>query len=62
MSCDDFWSMFLLYNGQELDAFGWAFQGNYDSPRYEHPTADVLGVSHRLCVVDIYPEIGNANF
>ena len=46
MSCDDFWPMFLLYNGQELDAFGWAFQGNYESPRYEHPTADVLGVSY----------------
>ena len=46
MSCEDFWPMFLLYNGGELNAFGWAFQGDLNSPRYEKPTPDVLGVTN----------------
>ena len=44
-SCDDIWPMFLLYNKGELNAFGWAFQELYDSPRYEHPTSKILRVS-----------------
>ena len=54
MPCDDFWPMFLLYNGQELDALGWNFKANYESLRYEHPTADVNGESYCLNLTEIF--------
>ncbi|XP_013395235.1 uncharacterized protein LOC106162477 [Lingula anatina] len=37
MACEEFVPVFLLYNGGKLNAFGWAFQGDYKSSRYEHP-------------------------
>ncbi|XP_013421837.1 uncharacterized protein LOC106181865 [Lingula anatina] len=37
MSCNEFVPVFLLYNGGRLNAFGWAFIGDFKSPRYEHP-------------------------
>lgn len=37
MDCEDFYPVFLLYNGGELNAFGWATAGFVDSPRVEHP-------------------------
>eukprot|EP00105_Crassostrea_gigas_P014839 XP_011431649.1 PREDICTED: uncharacterized protein LOC105331236 [Crassostrea gigas] len=38
MSCDNFFPVFLLYNGGVLNAFGWAFQADLSSSRFEHPT------------------------
>ncbi|XP_022290234.1 uncharacterized protein LOC111101877 [Crassostrea virginica] len=38
MSCDRFFPVFLLYNGGVLNAFGWAFQADLSSSRYEHPS------------------------
>lgn len=34
---DDFLPIFLLYNKGKLNGFGWAFNANLSSPRYEHP-------------------------
>ncbi|XP_013401824.1 uncharacterized protein LOC106167568 [Lingula anatina] len=44
MSCNDFAPIFLLYNKGKLNAFGWAFQGNYPSTRYEHPSQNTFGL------------------
>ncbi|BFY98781.1 hypothetical protein BsWGS_01821 [Bradybaena similaris] len=44
MSCDRTFPYFLLYTGQQLIGFGWAFITNLSSPRYEHPSA----TSHKL--------------
>ncbi|KAL9955112.1 hypothetical protein ACROYT_G036396 [Oculina patagonica] len=37
MNCDDYFPMFLLYNKDRLNGFGWVAQGNAGSKRYEHP-------------------------
>jgi len=42
MSLDEFYPAFLLYNGGELNGFGWAMNVNMDSPRLEHPTPSVF--------------------
>lgn len=42
MPCDQFFPVFLLYNSKKLNAFGWAMNTMLSSPRYEHPTYDVL--------------------
>ncbi|KAK3104840.1 hypothetical protein FSP39_011415, partial [Pinctada imbricata] len=42
MPCEEFFPMFLLYNGGVLNAFGWAFQGDLTSPRVEHPPQNVI--------------------
>lgn len=34
---DDFVPIFLLYNKGKLNGFGWAFNADLPSPRYEHP-------------------------
>lgn len=39
---DDFAPYFLLYNAGKLNGFGWAFNANLDSKRYEHPKTSVL--------------------
>ena len=39
---DNFLPMFLLYNKGNLNGFGWAFNANLPSPRFEHPTTSVL--------------------
>ncbi|KAK3104454.1 hypothetical protein FSP39_002394 [Pinctada imbricata] len=44
MSCDHFFPVFLLYNGGNLDAFGWAFKANIQSPRAEHPPNNTIAV------------------
>ena len=38
---DDFFPVFLLFNNKKLNGFGWAFNANLTSPRYEHPTQPV---------------------
>ncbi|XP_012944492.1 uncharacterized protein LOC101862243 [Aplysia californica] len=38
MDCNKMLPVFLLYNGGELNGFGWAMNTNLGSPRYEHPT------------------------
>ncbi|GFR79248.1 hypothetical protein ElyMa_005868900 [Elysia marginata] len=43
MDCDTFFPVFLLYNGGKLNAFGWAFLADLESPNYEHPSISVLG-------------------
>ncbi|XP_046558425.1 uncharacterized protein LOC124267544 [Haliotis rubra] len=43
MSCDDFYPVFLLYNGGKLNAFGWAFNADLSSSRFEHPPQSVIG-------------------
>lgn len=44
MSCDDTFPVFLLYNSNRLNGFGWAFNPNYsNSQRWEHPTRTVFG-------------------
>ena len=45
MDCANFYPVFLLYNGNRLNGFGWNTNGTVDSPRYEHPTKDRFGVS-----------------
>ena len=42
MPCEEFFPVFLLYNSGKLNAFGFAFQGDFSSPRYEHPTYSVV--------------------
>uniref|UniRef100_A0A914VIG1 Uncharacterized protein n=1 Tax=Plectus sambesii TaxID=2011161 RepID=A0A914VIG1_9BILA len=42
MPCNEFFPMFLMYNKKKLNAFGFAINGQLSSPRYEHPTHDVL--------------------
>lgn len=42
MKCEDFFPVFLLYNGDKLNGFGWALQGDVKSSRVEHPTPDKL--------------------
>lgn len=42
MNCEDFFPMFLLYNGGDLNGFGWATSGQFDSPRVEHPPSWAL--------------------
>ncbi|GFR79029.1 hypothetical protein ElyMa_004010300 [Elysia marginata] len=37
MDCNDIVPVFLLYNGGELNAMGWAFPMDLASPNYEHP-------------------------
>ncbi|WAR22632.1 hypothetical protein MAR_016606, partial [Mya arenaria] len=45
MDCDDFFPMFLLYNGGVLDGFGWAYAINLQtSSRFEHPNSSVFPV------------------
>ena len=39
---DNFVPIFLQYNKGELNGFGWGFNANFDSTRYEHPTVSVL--------------------
>lgn len=39
---DEFLPIFLLYNKGNLNGFGWAFNADLPSIRYEHPTVDVL--------------------
>jgi len=40
---ENFLPIFLLYNGGNLNGFGWAFNADIDSVRVEHPTTSVLG-------------------
>lgn len=42
MSCDEFYPVFLLYNGGQLNAFGWAFQAPMTSPHMEHPPKSTI--------------------
>ncbi|VDI73205.1 Hypothetical predicted protein [Mytilus galloprovincialis] len=42
MSCDEFYPMFLLYNDGKLNAFGWAFNGDFNSSILEHPPIAAL--------------------
>ncbi|KAK3769832.1 hypothetical protein RRG08_028499 [Elysia crispata] len=42
MDCYDVTPVFLLYNGGQLNAFGWSFPLDLASPNYEHPTAPVF--------------------
>ena len=37
---DDFLPFFLMYNGGNLNVFGWVFNANLDSSRYEHPSVN----------------------
>lgn len=41
---DNFVPLFLLYNKGKLNGFGWAFNADLPSKRYEHPGQDVLGM------------------
>ena len=42
MNADDFVPIFLQYNKGQLNGFGWAFNADLQSIRYEHPTPSVL--------------------
>lgn len=48
MSCDNFFPVFLLYNRNKLNGFGWGIPLRETSPRFEHPPMDKLGVSANL--------------
>ncbi|XP_071090508.1 uncharacterized protein [Haliotis cracherodii] len=41
--CNKFFPVFLLYNGGQLDAFGWAFMATIASPRFEYPPSRAFG-------------------
>ncbi|XP_031568106.1 uncharacterized protein LOC116302857 [Actinia tenebrosa] len=43
MDCNDFYPVFIMYNGKRLNSFGWNTYGDLKSKRYEHPTKDKLG-------------------
>ncbi|XP_031568107.1 uncharacterized protein LOC116302858 [Actinia tenebrosa] len=45
MDCNDFYPVFIMYNGKRLDSFGWNTNGFLKSKRCEHPTSDRFGVS-----------------
>ncbi|KAK6184626.1 hypothetical protein SNE40_007062 [Patella caerulea] len=40
--CQRMFPVFLLYNNGHLNGFGWAFNTDLSSPRYEHPTQNVF--------------------
>jgi len=44
MSCDRFFPVFLLYNGGELNGFGWALGADLTSKHYEHPPASLYSL------------------
>ncbi|XP_035673849.1 uncharacterized protein LOC118414135 [Branchiostoma floridae] len=48
MSCEDFFPVFLLYNSGRLNGFGWNIKAYLGSPRYEHPTTDVLDMFFKV--------------
>lgn len=58
MSCDNFFPVFLLYNGGVLNAFGWAFQADLSSSRFEHPTTSSFAVSARFRFKKGWPQGG----
>eukprot|EP00795_Rhopilema_esculentum_P002681 gene2681-889_t len=37
MDCNNFFPVFLLYNGGKLNAFGWALGGDAQDKNFEHP-------------------------
>ena len=41
-NADDFVPMFLQYNKGLLNGYGWGFNANVTSSRFEHPTYDIL--------------------
>lgn len=41
-AADDFVPIFLQYNKGHLNGFGWGFNANFTSSRFEHPTPAVL--------------------
>lgn len=43
-SGDNFLPLFLLYNKGNLNGFGWAFNADLPSSRYEHPNKNVLNM------------------
>ncbi|XP_071090553.1 uncharacterized protein [Haliotis cracherodii] len=43
MDCGRFFPVFLMYNGGKLNSFGWAFNADLTSPRYEHPPPSQFG-------------------
>ncbi|KAK3771299.1 hypothetical protein RRG08_024376 [Elysia crispata] len=44
MSCDTMFPVFFLYNGGELNAFGWAMVVNLPSSHLEHPAPSTYGL------------------
>lgn len=48
MDCNDFAPFFLLYNGGNLNAFGFATNGNLINERVEHPNNNYNSVSTYL--------------
>lgn len=59
MDCEDFYPVFLLYNGGELNAFGWATAGFLDTtgqtPEVEHPPNSRFGLSF-FWPAEIFPK------
>jgi hypothetical protein len=43
-NADDFFPIFLLYNNKRLNGFGWAFNADLASQRYEHPTQSIYSL------------------
>lgn len=39
---DNFLPFFLMYNNRKLNAFGWVFNADLSSPRYEHPSVKMF--------------------
>nr|KAG5714272.1 hypothetical protein BaRGS_018489 [Batillaria attramentaria] len=59
MNCEDFFPVFLLFNGGRLNAFGWALGLPQTSSRFEHPTGSALSYFFKevpQCLYDI-PEL-----
>ncbi|CAH1257658.1 Hypp1874 [Branchiostoma lanceolatum] len=56
MSCDNFYPVFLLYNSGRLNGFGWNIKAYLDSPRYEHPTTDILDMFFKVIPQCFYDE------
>jgi len=44
LSCDSMFPVFLLYNGGQLNAFGWAMVANLPSSHLEHPSPSTYGL------------------
>ncbi|GFN75347.1 hypothetical protein PoB_000185300 [Plakobranchus ocellatus] len=57
MSCDAMFPVFLLYNGGELNAFGWAMVENLASKHFEHPAQSTYGMNSDSEIKDLLSDV-----
>ena len=63
MDCKQTFPVFLLYNKNRLNGFGWAFNPDYkNSDKWEHPTKSQFPVSNTSIKVQRYYSDGDLSF